>query len=368
MKAGSMQKGSWKTVDWAGYGVAAFVLVGSAVAFFRPALRLGGRPGARDLRRPSSAGARPRRQPMARGGEAGRRGPRRAHGPRRARAGARRSCCTTRTSAGSSPSRSRAGASRTTSCPTTRPGSPRLIRKGELVEVKPVTDDYVLYGVGANATGEPLTHYDVAVRPRGHAVPAMGRLRRRARGPARRDRGEEGGRRGQARRVPQDHRPRRGPAADAAPPSTRRSAPRRPGWPPSSGASRPRPRPTTTTSGGGCSSRNGRSSQAAGPGLRPPRLRPRPAERPPRLPRAPAELHPAGGAGGDGRHRAAVPRAVRPAARLYVAHPQRALPAPARRDQRQRHEDRGPAAHHGPRLRHLLPVHDRRRAALRSWA
>src|SRR5688572_9482937 len=31
-----MEKGSWKTVDWAAYGVAAFVLVGSTVAFFRP--------------------------------------------------------------------------------------------------------------------------------------------------------------------------------------------------------------------------------------------------------------------------------------------------------------------------------------------
>jgi hypothetical protein len=41
-------------------------------------------------------------------------------------------------------------------------GLARLIRKGEYVEVKPVTDDYILYGVGANATGEPLFHYDVS--------------------------------------------------------------------------------------------------------------------------------------------------------------------------------------------------------------
>jgi hypothetical protein len=39
-------------------------------------------------------------------------------------------------------------------------GLAALIRSGELVEVKPVTDDYVLYGVGANASDEPLRHYD----------------------------------------------------------------------------------------------------------------------------------------------------------------------------------------------------------------
>jgi hypothetical protein len=40
-------------------------------------------------------------------------------------------------------------------------GLAALIAAGELVEVKPVTDDYVLYGVGANASGDPLRHYDV---------------------------------------------------------------------------------------------------------------------------------------------------------------------------------------------------------------
>ena len=39
-------------------------------------------------------------------------------------------------------------------------GLAELIRRGELVEVKPVTDDYILYGVGANASGEPLVHFD----------------------------------------------------------------------------------------------------------------------------------------------------------------------------------------------------------------
>jgi hypothetical protein len=43
-------------------------------------------------------------------------------------------------------------------------GLVELIRRGELVEVKPVTDDYVLYGVGANATGEPLLHFDPRTR------------------------------------------------------------------------------------------------------------------------------------------------------------------------------------------------------------
>ncbi|HEY3121841.1 MAG TPA: DUF5715 family protein [Vicinamibacteria bacterium] len=36
----------------------------------------------------------------------------------------------------------------------------KMIRSGELVEVPPVGDDYVLYGVGAHASGEPFTHYD----------------------------------------------------------------------------------------------------------------------------------------------------------------------------------------------------------------
>ena len=39
-------------------------------------------------------------------------------------------------------------------------GLAALIQAGELVEVKPVTDDHVLYGVGANASDEPLRHWD----------------------------------------------------------------------------------------------------------------------------------------------------------------------------------------------------------------
>jgi hypothetical protein len=37
-----------------------------------------------------------------------------------------------------------------------------MIDRGELVEVPAVGDDYVLYGVGANATDEPLAHFDEA--------------------------------------------------------------------------------------------------------------------------------------------------------------------------------------------------------------
>jgi Family of unknown function (DUF5715) len=38
----------------------------------------------------------------------------------------------------------------------------RLIGKGELVEIAPLGDDYLLYGVGANASDEPFMHYDPA--------------------------------------------------------------------------------------------------------------------------------------------------------------------------------------------------------------
>jgi hypothetical protein len=37
-----------------------------------------------------------------------------------------------------------------------------LIANGQMVEVKPVGDDYVLYGVGASVSDDPLTHYDRA--------------------------------------------------------------------------------------------------------------------------------------------------------------------------------------------------------------
>ncbi len=157
---------------------------------------------------------------------------------------------------------------------------------------------------------------------------------------------------------------RRGPAGAAAPPSTRRSAPRRPGWPRSSGGSRTRPRPTTTTTRRRMLVEEWEvlEAQARDFGPRGYDLD-QPGDRRAFRARLLSFIRPEALEVIE-RHRAAVPRAVRPAARLYVAHPQRALPAPARRDQRQRHEDRGASAHHGPRVRHLLPLHDRGRAAL----
>jgi len=38
----------------------------------------------------------------------------------------------------------------------------RLIRKGELIEMPPLGDDYILYGVGANVTDDDFMHYDAA--------------------------------------------------------------------------------------------------------------------------------------------------------------------------------------------------------------
>ena len=43
-----------------------------------------------------------------------------------------------------------------------------LIREGELVELKPVSDSYILYGVGGLATGDPFTLFD---RVAGRSVP-----------------------------------------------------------------------------------------------------------------------------------------------------------------------------------------------------
>jgi hypothetical protein len=38
----------------------------------------------------------------------------------------------------------------------------QLVRRNELVEMSPLGKDYILYGVGANASDEPFTHYDRA--------------------------------------------------------------------------------------------------------------------------------------------------------------------------------------------------------------
>jgi hypothetical protein len=45
-----------------------------------------------------------------------------------------------------------------------------LIRKGELVELKPVSNSYILYGVGGRASGEPFTVYDASSRK---SIPLM---------------------------------------------------------------------------------------------------------------------------------------------------------------------------------------------------
>jgi len=37
-----------------------------------------------------------------------------------------------------------------------------LIQRGELVEMKPLGTDYILYGVGYSVSGEPFAHYDSA--------------------------------------------------------------------------------------------------------------------------------------------------------------------------------------------------------------
>lgn len=37
-----------------------------------------------------------------------------------------------------------------------------LVRRGQLVEIEPLGDDYILYGAGENATQEPMTHFDSA--------------------------------------------------------------------------------------------------------------------------------------------------------------------------------------------------------------
>ena len=154
-----MERGNWKTVDWAGYGVAALVLIGSTVAYFhRDAI-------GPDAIRPDTHVAPPpqvpgpavnrwkeaaRRVEEDRGEPTGRAArvkvpPQLLHYPDKRRflavqvAGWRE---------------------QQYELPHDEAGLVRLIRGGELVEVKPVTDDYVLYGVGANAESEPLTHFD----------------------------------------------------------------------------------------------------------------------------------------------------------------------------------------------------------------
>jgi hypothetical protein len=156
-----MERGSWRTVDWAGYGMAAFVLVGSTVAFFRPeVLRF------EDAPAPETNVAPPPQVPgpaVNRWKEAAKRVEEDRGEPtgRAARvkvppqllhyADKRRFLAI----------QVAGWREQNYELPHDEAGLARLIRKGELVEVKPVTEDYVLYGVGANANADPMTHYDV---------------------------------------------------------------------------------------------------------------------------------------------------------------------------------------------------------------
>ena len=156
-----MEKGHWKTVDWAGYGIAAFVLVGSTIAFFRADfLQREGAPGldtnvAPPPQVPGPAVNRWReaaRRVEEDRGQATGRGARVRVPPQLLHYADKRRFLAMQVAG---------WREQGYELPHDEAGLARLIRKGELVEVKPVTDDYVLYGVGANAPEEPMTHYDV---------------------------------------------------------------------------------------------------------------------------------------------------------------------------------------------------------------
>jgi hypothetical protein len=155
-----MEKGNWRTVDWAGYGVAALVLVGSTVAFFREDLmRVADDTGPETQVAPPPQVPGPvvnkwreaaRRVEEDRGEKTGRSA--RVRVPRELLHYSDKRRFLAIQVAG--------WREENYELPHDEAGLATLIRRGELVEVKPVTDDYVLYGVGANASGEPLTHFD----------------------------------------------------------------------------------------------------------------------------------------------------------------------------------------------------------------
>ena len=156
-----MERGSWKSVDWAGYGVAAFVLVGSAVAFFHQDILLG----PEDTTGPDTRVAPPPQVPP-RAVNKWKEAARRVEEERGERIG-RGARVSVPPQLLHYPDKRRFLAIQVAGwreqhydLPHDEAGIVRLIRKGELVEVKPVTDDYLLYGVGANASDEPLTHFD----------------------------------------------------------------------------------------------------------------------------------------------------------------------------------------------------------------
>ena len=209
-----MQKGSWKTVDWAGYGIAAFVLVGSTLAYFRPdLLRLEDTTGPETYVAPPPQVPGPavnrwreaaKRVEQDRGQPTGRAARVRVPPQLLHYADKRRFLAI----------QVAAWREQNYELPHDEAGLARLIRRGELVEVRPVTDDYVLYGV-APTRPPPADALRRAVRPR-VTLYRDGRLRRCPR-PRRPNRREEGGHRGNApssARSPRRHEP-------AAPPHRR---------------------------------------------------------------------------------------------------------------------------------------------------
>ena len=155
-----MRKGHWKEVDWAAYGVAAFVFVGGTLVFFRDDLvRNAEAPGAETHIAPPPQVPGPainrwreaaRRVEEDRGEKTGRAARVRVPPQLLHYADKRRFLAI----------QVAGWREENYDLPHDEAGLATLIQRGELVEVKPVTDDYVLYGVGANASGEPLTHFD----------------------------------------------------------------------------------------------------------------------------------------------------------------------------------------------------------------
>ena len=160
-KRGALEKGSWRTVDWVGYGLAAAVLSASAAILFRSDLIVPGveDPGAETWIAPPPQVPGPvvnkwkeaaRKVEETRGEKTGRAARVRVPAQLLHYADKRRFLAI----------QVAGWREHNFEIPHDEAGLAALIRKGELVEVKPVTDDYVLYGVGANASDGPLEHFD----------------------------------------------------------------------------------------------------------------------------------------------------------------------------------------------------------------
>ena len=155
-----MRKGHWKDVDWAAYGVAALVLVGSTAVYFRDDLvrQVEGPPAATHIAPPPQVPGpavnrwreAAKRVEEDRGEKTGR-GARVRVPPQLLHYADKRRFLAIQVAG---------WREENYELPHDEAGLATLIQRGELVEVKPVTDEYVLYGVGANASGEPLIHFD----------------------------------------------------------------------------------------------------------------------------------------------------------------------------------------------------------------